>query len=174
MILIYIITTISVVVIFPIILFIISDDPQNPRNSRNRKYFCYYFIAAMIAALVFVEITVENSENQVRAKRSALAVAQGTAKNAYHLNDYESLKSMAEVGVPSAQYFLGTGYIKGKVAPKDAVEGIKWLQWAANQGNPEAQSDLGILYALGACRRNSTGNYFMLISPHYGKDVQIL
>ena len=27
---------------------------------------------------------------------------------------------------------------------------------------------------LGACRRNSTGNYFMLISPHYGKDVQIL
>ena len=28
--------------------------------------------------------------------------------------------------------------------------------------------------ALGACRRNSTGNYFMLISPHYGKDVQIL
>ena len=48
---------------------------------------------------------------------------------------------------PIAQYNLGVLYTEGKGVPKNYQESIKWYRLSADQGNAEAQSSLGSMYA---------------------------
>jgi hypothetical protein len=55
----------------------------------------------------------------------------------------------AEHGSATAQTNLGIYYHQGTVVPKDNAEAAKWLRKAADQGNPGAQLELGIVLAEG-------------------------
>src|SRR5712691_12852330 len=59
-----------------------------------------------------------------------------------HEDSIIRLKALAEAGDPRAQTQLGAWYVEGKEIPKNAVEGVKWLRRAAEQGDSNAQYDL--------------------------------
>ena len=40
-------------------------------------------------------------------------------------------------------------YAMGHGLPRDYLQAVKWLSQAANQGNAQAENDLGVLYELG-------------------------
>ncbi|MDD9824267.1 MAG: tetratricopeptide repeat protein [Gammaproteobacteria bacterium] len=48
-----------------------------------------------------------------------------------------------------AMYYLGTMYLEGRGAERDAKQAAHWLQSAAEQGIPQAQFKLGNLYMKG-------------------------
>ncbi len=62
---------------------------------------------------------------------------------------FTDLKSSAERGEPAAEMQLGSLYLAGKGAPKDATQGAGWIRKAADQGYPNAQWQLGMMYATG-------------------------
>ena len=52
---------------------------------------------------------------------------------------------MAEQGDSKAQYALGFCYYSGTGVAKDDAEAVKWYRKAAEQGNTDAQFDLGVV-----------------------------
>ena len=74
------------------------------------------------------------------------AVAQVLPSKAeVHLNH---LRSEAIAGNLRAQIEMGLALESGPEA--DPVEAARWFLAAANQGNPEAQTDIGYLYSVGS------------------------
>lgn len=69
------------------------------------------------------------------------------------VGDYEraisEFKPLAASGDPAAQYQLARIYLEGR-GPADGVpQGIELMTKAANGGYPEAQAQLGLMYAMG-------------------------
>lgn len=62
----------------------------------------------------------------------------------------EDLKAIAERGDANAQFKRGMRMLASKATPLELTEGVAWIQKAAAQGLPEAQSHLGEFYAVGA------------------------
>eukprot|EP00747_Dinoflagellata_sp_TGD_P048211 gnl/TRDRNA2_/TRDRNA2_145472_c0_seq1.p1 gnl/TRDRNA2_/TRDRNA2_145472_c0~~gnl/TRDRNA2_/TRDRNA2_145472_c0_seq1.p1 ORF type:complete len:159 (+),score=40.20 gnl/TRDRNA2_/TRDRNA2_145472_c0_seq1:392-868(+) len=59
------------------------------------------------------------------------------------------LTSAAEDQDPEAQVVLGRALVEGQRCKADPEAGLAWLLKAAEQGNPEGQLRLGLLYAGG-------------------------
>lgn len=55
---------------------------------------------------------------------------------------FELWKKAAELGVPEAQWFIGSCYENGIGTKKDDGEAVRWYQPAAEQGSPESQTSL--------------------------------
>jgi len=53
--------------------------------------------------------------------------------------------SLAESGDAREQFLLGEKYLNGNGLPKDYERAAKWLQMAADQGNPDAIYTIGIM-----------------------------
>src|SRR5262245_42230024 len=66
-----------------------------------------------------------------------------------HGSDFETALGLAEGGDADAQYRVGTAYLNGNDIGLDRVEGVRWLQLAADQGHTEAQYALGGEYIRG-------------------------
>ena len=87
---------------------------------------------------------------------AALALAEGPkdiwddAIAAMKQDDYPTavrlFRTLAELGMPSAQYQLGFFYRTGWGVPQDYGEALKWFRLAANQGHSNAQSNLAFMY----------------------------
>lgn len=56
-------------------------------------------------------------------------------------------KELAEKGFPAAQGILGMKYYLGDGVRKNSAKGISWLKQAAEQGQVEAQKQLGEIYS---------------------------
>ncbi len=54
------------------------------------------------------------------------------------------MKALAEQGMAAAQYNLALMYDNGEGVPENDAEAVKWYRKAADQGNAEAQSNLGL------------------------------
>lgn len=52
----------------------------------------------------------------------------------------------ADLGLPEAQFMLGTCYLEGEGMPKDTAEAARWWRLAANQGLPKAQFEMGLAH----------------------------
>lgn len=75
-----------------------------------------------------------------------LATAQrSSSKQEIHLNH---LRSEALAGKLRAQIDMGLALESGSEA--DKAEAARWFLAAANQGDPEAQTDIGYLYSVGS------------------------
>lgn len=61
-------------------------------------------------------------------------------------NMYESIKVKAEAGDAEAEWKLGDCYFLGKGVVKDVMEAEKWYRKSAEQGNAQAQCQLGAIY----------------------------
>ena len=57
------------------------------------------------------------------------------------------IQPMAENGHSGAQNLLGVMYFKGDEVPRSYDAAIRWWTLAATQGDPDAQYNLGYLYA---------------------------
>src|ERR1035438_8547727 len=55
----------------------------------------------------------------------------------------------AKKGDAEAQYCIGKDYANGRGATRDLVEAVKWYRKAAEQGNADAQNNLGACYYAG-------------------------
>ena len=66
-----------------------------------------------------------------------------------HMRRYATLyfKELAEKGFPAAQGILGMKYYLGDGVRKSSAKGISWLKQAAEQGQVEAQKQLGEIYS---------------------------
>ena len=64
----------------------------------------------------------------------------------------QKMCSQADKGDMDAQYWLGSAFLQGHGVKKDVAEGIKWLQLAADQGQPNAQFFLSACYGKGSGR----------------------
>ena len=58
------------------------------------------------------------------------------------------LRPLAEKGNAGAQFNLGVSYFKGEGVAQDNKEAEKWFRLAAQQGYPNAQSSLGVMYLM--------------------------
>lgn len=72
--------------------------------------------------------------------------AQQDFKTGNHDAAIKELTTLGNAGSMSAQLMLGALYNKGGVIPRDDQAAALWFQKAAQQGNPEAQYQLGSLY----------------------------
>jgi TPR repeat protein len=84
------------------------------------------------------------------ALRRALSLTeQGNVKQAFPL-----LARAARAGIAEAEYRMGRCYLEATGVPPSRVQGVRWLERAANQGYVEAQAQLATLsiqgYASGA------------------------
>lgn len=62
----------------------------------------------------------------------------------------DDIKEVAETGNVKAQFILGTAYYLGlNGAEQDYEKAFYWWKKAAEQGNPEAQVQLGLCYSGG-------------------------
>ena len=59
----------------------------------------------------------------------------------------------AAQGNRSAQFYLGSAYIKGFDTQKNAKEAVHWFRLVALQGDASAQYDLGLMYEKGLVMR---------------------
>src|SRR4051812_25295537 len=79
------------------------------------------------------------------------AIEEGIA--AYHEKNYakavELWRPLAEQGVATAQYQLGTLYAEGKGVEQNDATAALWFQRAAEQGDAAAQYNLGACYVEG-------------------------
>jgi TPR repeat protein len=86
---------------------------------------------------------------------TAAACAEGYEAGlaAYESGDYQTAfriwEPLAAEGDSRAQYGLGYMYDNGLGLPKNPSEAVDWYRRAAEQGNPEAQWDLALLYTKG-------------------------
>lgn len=55
---------------------------------------------------------------------------------------------------PAGQYEVGKAFFEGKFLPKNADEGIKWVERAANGGHAEAQATAGRMLLIGIPRQD--------------------
>lgn len=59
-------------------------------------------------------------------------------------NGLASMNALAETGDPSTQFKIGVALIN-----YSSEDGIRWIETAANRNHPEAQREIGMLYANG-------------------------
>jgi len=62
---------------------------------------------------------------------------------------HDRLRQLAEQGVASAEYLMGTLYLEGIVIPQDTAKAFELLSRASQKGLPGAQLNLGICYNYG-------------------------
>ncbi|CAG8438441.1 17148_t:CDS:2 [Acaulospora morrowiae] len=62
---------------------------------------------------------------------------------------FEFLRSLAEMGLPNYQFYLGVKYYNGNGIKKNDKEAAKWFRKAAEQDLSPAQLMLGFLYMMG-------------------------
>lgn len=81
---------------------------------------------------------------------SAFAGPLEDGADALKRGDYETalklLGPLADGGVPEAQKDLGVMYQLGHGVPRDQAQAVVWLRKSAEQGNIEAQGNLGLNY----------------------------
>ena len=59
--------------------------------------------------------------------------------------DFDETKALADQGLAAAQTTLGFMYSHGDDVPENNAEAVKWYRKAADQGDADAQSNLGIM-----------------------------
>jgi TPR repeat protein len=69
---------------------------------------------------------------------------------AWTQTDIAHLKERAERGDVSAELTLAQAYFMGNGVPKDQTEAAHWFRQAAEQGEPQSQRILGLMYQAGA------------------------
>lgn len=89
--------------------------------------------------------------------------AQTAFKKGDHAAAIKEFTNMGNAGNLSAQLILGALYNKGGVIPRDDRAAAVWFQKAAEQGNPEAQYQLGSLYE----NSQLTQNYAQAVIWHH-------
>jgi len=96
----------------------------------------------VLAAIVAVTLTVP-----------VLAQDFDKGLDAYRRGDYaaalQEWRPLAERGLPSAQYRLGTMYAYGIFVVKDYKVARAWYEEAARQGEAPAAYELGLMYEIG-------------------------
>lgn len=83
-----------------------------------------------------------------RVDVSKPAAAQGATRVAGNMGATQSA-ARAVAGDAATQFELGVRYLTGEGAPRDYVEGRKWLEMAAEGGHVGARYDLGVMYLNG-------------------------
>ncbi len=73
-------------------------------------------------------------------RRAVRLTEQGDVKQAFPL-----LTRAARAGIAEAEYRVGRCYLEGAGVPPSLVEGVRWLERAANQGYVDAQARLATL-----------------------------
>ncbi|MFT9090645.1 MAG: hypothetical protein ABF479_06560, partial [Gluconacetobacter sp.] len=74
------------------------------------------------------------------------------------------LGSVAEAGVPEAQFRVGRAYLDGTGVPPSLVEGARWMRRAAEAGWVEARMVLGTLYLFGLPREGAADEGVRLVA----------
>ena len=77
-------------------------------------------------------------------RRAILLGEQGEAAKAFPL-----LARAAKAGIADAQFQLGRCYLEGRGTPPSRIEGVRWLERAADQGHGDAQWQLASLCVYG-------------------------
>src|SRR5579864_7416415 len=84
-------------------------------------------------------------------RRGLKLTEQGDLKQAFPL-----LTRAARAGIAEAEFRMGRCYLEGAGVPPSRVEGVRWLERAANQGYVEAQSRLATLSIYGLLSGSGT------------------
>ncbi len=102
----------------------------------SKKY--RYLAAAALAVISLSGCTMQNKQQQ-------MLEGQQYFEEQNYTKAFKELKPLAEKGNPDAQYALGYMYFYGKGTPKDLPLALKWMNKAAQQGQPLAQQALAAI-----------------------------
>ena len=61
-------------------------------------------------------------------------------------SDFADAKELAQPGLPTAHFNLGSSYYSGKGTQQNYKEALKWFKASAEQRNAGAQYDLGVIH----------------------------
>lgn len=67
----------------------------------------------------------------------------------------QEMTSKAQQGDPASQYALARMYFMSNGVDQSDRKGVLWLKKAAENGHPEAQTDLGDVYKIGLATRQN-------------------
>lgn len=102
-----------------------------------------YPLVSLAALLVF--------SSPVLAQTSGILPPQAVAdqNKKAETADIATLQIQAQAGDVKAQVQLADDYFTGNGIGQDYAKAFDWYKKAANAGNPEAQTELGLMYAKG-------------------------
>lgn len=81
--------------------------------------------------------------------RTSLAVLILLGPFGVSANEPDSARALAESGLASSHFNLGSSYYSGKGTVQNYKEALKWFKASADQGNSNAQRALAIMYYRG-------------------------
>ena len=64
-------------------------------------------------------------------------------------SEFDDVKELAQPGLPTAHFNLGSSYYSGKGTQQNYKEALKWFKASAEQGNSNAQRALAVMYYRG-------------------------
>jgi uncharacterized protein len=119
-------------------------------------------VAALRLALAVLAATMVQFPQQACAQPASPAFEEGLA--AMGRGDLaaarQSLRTAAAAGHVRAAAVLESGLVQGTLGPAHPAEGVRWLTFAAERGDADAQYDLGVaLYAGATGDRDEAGAF---------------
>ena len=81
--------------------------------------------------------------------RIVLALLILLASFSVSASEFDDAKELAQPGLPTAHFNLGSSYYSGKGTPQNYKEALKWFKASAEKGNSNAQSALAVMYYRG-------------------------
>ena len=85
----------------------------------------------------------------MQSMRIVLALLIFLASFSVSASEFDDVKELAQPGLPTAHFNLGSSYYSGKGTPQNYKEALKWFKASAEQGNSNAQRALAVMYYRG-------------------------
>jgi len=88
--------------------------------------------------------------SMMRLGLALLSLLMLAGSSAWAQTEIDQLRARAEHGELSAELKLAQAYFLGKGVARDPVEATRWFRKAADQGEPQSQRILGLMYRTGS------------------------
>ncbi|HXY13266.1 MAG TPA: GAF domain-containing protein [Terriglobales bacterium] len=128
-----------------------SPDPSRFKLYRFRNLLLFAAALTVIAVALWLITSWDNAGSHVTSPpASQLRSSSSPASDgAAAVENFESLRRLADQGDPTAQFAVGVRYATGDEVQQDYAEAVRWFTKAANQGQVAAQATLGAYYWAG-------------------------
>ena len=126
-----------------------SSQSMQERRMRRSPYAVFALVLTLTGAAGSLAVFADQPSIESREADKVVMQAREFESHGAYAKALQLLRPLADQGVATAQFVLGSAYGKGSGVPKDETQAVAWYRKAADQGNADAQNSLGVAYALG-------------------------
>ena len=126
-----------------------SSQSVQERRIRRSPYAVIALVLTLTEAAGALPVFADQSPSESREADKVVMQARELENHGEHEKALRLLRPLADQGVASVQFTLGSVYAKGSGVAKDEAQAVAWYRKAADQGYANAENSLGVAYALG-------------------------